>query len=80
MTTMNVHEAKTHFSKLLRRVAEGEEVVIARGGKPVARLIPYGPVVRERALGEYRDSIRIADDFDAPLPADVLDDFDGGSR
>ena len=76
MTTVNTHEAKTHFSKLLRRVAAGEEVVIASRGVPVARLVPVSPG-KTRPLGKYAGQIFIADDFDAPLPDDLLDLFEG---
>ena len=75
MKTYNVHEAKTHLSKLLERVAAGDEVVIAKAGVPVARLVPAPPALRERPLGTEQGRIFIADDFDAPLPADVLDSF-----
>ncbi len=77
MIEVGVHEAKTHFSSLLRRVAGGEEVVITRGGEPVARLVPARPVRRRRVLGRDAKVVRIAEDFDAPLPADVLADFEG---
>jgi prevent-host-death family protein len=72
---VNVHEAKTHLSRLLERVAAGEEVTIAKAGRPVARLVPVAPA--RRVLGEDQDKhFFIADDFDAPLPADVLADFE----
>ena len=74
--TVNVHEAKTHLSKLLARVERGEELVIARGGRPVARLTPLEPRSGERRLGTDRGRVWIADDFDAPLPEDLLRDFD----
>lgn len=73
---VNVHEAKTHFSKLLERVALGEEVVIARAGHPVAKLVPIAPDVPERHPGTARGVVRVADDFDAPLPNEVLDGFE----
>jgi prevent-host-death family protein len=75
MTEVGVHEAKTHLSRLLRRVAMGEEIVIARGGRPVARLVPIeGPVRRE--LGRDRGVVRIAEDFDAPLPEALIAEFE----
>ena len=74
--TVNVHEAKTHFSRLLRRVARGEEVVIARAGKPVARLLPFDQPPRERTLGTDAGHVWIADDFDVPLPEDLLAEFE----
>jgi prevent-host-death family protein len=76
MKTVNVHEAKTHLSRLLVRVGRGEEVVIARAGKPVARLVPFVRK-RERALGFDIGRIEIAEDFDAPLPEDILTEFEG---
>lgn len=72
---VGVHEAKTNLSRLLRRVAGGEEVVITRGGEPVARLVP-AQTRRRRVLGRDAGRIVIADDFDAPLPAEVLADFE----
>ncbi|MGA9041991.1 MAG: type II toxin-antitoxin system Phd/YefM family antitoxin [Terriglobales bacterium] len=75
---VNIHEAKTHFSRLLQRVAQGEEVTIARAGVPVARLVPVESKKKIRPLGMDRGKIWIADDFDAPLPDDLLREFYGG--
>lgn len=75
MKTVNVHDAKTHFSRLLRRVAAGEEIVIAKAGRPVARLVPVR-ASRARVLGSDRDAFTVPDDFDAPLPPDVLAEFE----
>lgn len=72
MRAVNVHEAKTHLSRLLSRVARGEEVVIQRAGKPVARLVPIARPTARRTLGRDRGKVFIADDFDAPLAEDVL--------
>lgn len=72
--TVNVHEAKTQLSKLLERVDRGEEVVICRAGEPVARLVPVRTA--RRVLGGDKGRVRIARDFDAPLPADVQADFE----
>ena len=66
---MNVHEAKTHLSKLLARVEDGEEIVIARDGRPIAVLNPYRPTGSPRRPGSCRGAIRVAEDFDAPDPA-----------
>ena len=77
MVKVNIHEAKTHFSKLLRRVSAGEEIVIARSGTPVARLVPMEDMPRTRVLGVYRDRIHVPDDFDATLPEDILREFEG---
>lgn len=74
---VNVHEAKTQFSRLLQRVAAGEEITIAKAGVPVARLVPIEPRSKKRKLGIDRGRIWIADDFDAPLPDDILAGFLG---
>ncbi len=77
---VNIHQAKTHFSRLLQRVAAGEEVVIARAGVPVARLVAVEPKLGQvRPLGMDESRIWIADDFDAPLPDDLLKEFYGGA-
>ncbi len=73
---VNVHEAKTHLSRLLTRVERGDEIVIARAGRPVARLLPFSATPADRVLGGARGTIWIAEDFDAPLPEDVLADFE----
>ena len=75
---VNIHQAKTHLSRLLQRVAAGEEVTIARAGMPVARLVAVQKKVKTRPLGFARNQIKIADDFDAPLPDDLLALFYGG--
>jgi prevent-host-death family protein len=76
---VNIHEAKTHLSRLLQRVAAGEEVTIARSGVPIARLVAVEPEKKKtRPLGMDRGRIWIADDFDAPLPDDLLAAFYGG--
>ena len=72
----NVHEDKTNLSKLLERTADGEEIIIARAGVPVARLVPIIAPAAGRPLGSERGSVVIADDFDAPLPPDLLDAFE----
>jgi prevent-host-death family protein len=77
---VNTHEAKTQLSRLLRRVAAGEEITIANRGVPVARLVPVSTPKPMRQLGAYGDTIKIADDFDAPLPDEILDAFEGGIR
>ena len=74
--SFNVHEAKTHLSRLLDRVAAGEEVLIAKAGVPVARLVPVVLPAEIRPLGTETGRVIIADDFDAPLPPDVLDSFE----
>ena len=67
MIEVNIHEAKTHLSRLLARVADGEEVVIARSGKPVARLVPIQAPASKRVLGQYKGEVVISDDFDEPV-------------
>ncbi|HEX9824056.1 MAG TPA: type II toxin-antitoxin system Phd/YefM family antitoxin [Actinomycetota bacterium] len=71
MAQVNVHEAKTHLSKLLRRVLEGEEIVIAKAGRPVARLVPVSTERRPRKPGTARGRIIMRDDFDDPLPPEI---------
>lgn len=74
--SVNVHAAKTSFSRLLARTEKGEEIVIARAGKPVAKLVPYRPAGGQRTPGAWQGRVRIAPDFDA-LPADVAAAFRG---
>lgn len=74
-TTVNIHEAKTHFSKLLAQVSAGEEIIIAKAGKPVARLAPIEPkVAKKRVPGIDKGKIWMADDFDA-MSERELDDW-----
>ncbi|MDB5795303.1 MAG: prevent-host-death family protein [Noviherbaspirillum sp.] len=77
MQTVNIHEAKTNFSKLIDAVSGGEEIVIARAGKPAARLVPIQGQKVVRKPGALKGKIRIADDFDAPLPDDLQAAFEG---
>jgi prevent-host-death family protein len=67
MTVFNIHEAKTHFSKLLERVLNGEEVIIAKAGKPVARILPMVTNVSPRVPGVDRGKVTIMPNFDDPL-------------
>ena len=76
MQPVNVHDAKTHFSRLLERVALGEEVVIARSGHPVAKLVPIAPEFLQRSPGSARGDVWVGDDFDAPLPEDLQASFE----
>ena len=73
---VNVHEAKTHLSRLLERVAMGEEIVLAKAGRPIAKLVPIVPEVNERAPGSARGDVWVSPDFDAPLPDEVLEGFE----
>lgn len=74
--TVNVHEAKTQLSQLLLRISMGEEVVIARAGKPVARLVPFAQHPVRRTAGSAQGQVWIAPDFDAPLPDEILAAFE----
>lgn len=73
--SVGVHEAKTHLSRLLERVRRGEEVVITRRGEEVARLVP-ARAASARSFGVDEGRFSVPDDFDAPLPEDVLADFE----
>lgn len=73
-TPVNVHEAKTHFSKLLERVALGEEIIIARAGEPVAKLSPLA--ARKARTPGGAEGLRVPDSFFEPLPDDILDTFE----
>lgn len=75
---VNVHDAKTHLSSLLARVERGEEIVIGRSGKPVAKLVPYKKPGHTRRPGGWKGRVRIAADFDE-LPEDLLAAFRGDS-
>lgn len=75
MNEVSVHEAKTHLSRLLRRVALGEEIVISRGGKPIAKLVAAHPS-GDRRLGMDRGRFQVPKDFDAPLPDELLDELE----
>jgi prevent-host-death family protein len=72
---INIHDAKTQFSRLLTRVSEGEEVIIAKAGKPIARLIPIGTKPKKRIPGSAKGKVVITKDFDAPLPDYILEAF-----
>jgi prevent-host-death family protein len=78
MQKVNIHEAKTQFSRLVDAAANGEEIIIAKAGKPAARLVPLERVKTKRRFGALKGKIRIADDFDAPLPDDLIAAFEGG--
>ena len=76
-TTVNVHEAKTQLSRLLDRAAAGEEIVVARAGRPVARLVALATPRSERTPGRLRGKISFADDFDG-TPDWLVEAFEGG--
>lgn len=75
MKQVNMHEAKTQLSRLIEEAEHGEVVIIARNNRPVARLVAISR--HSRAPGGMKGEIRMADDFDAPLPADMLEAFEG---
>ncbi|MBA3564141.1 MAG: type II toxin-antitoxin system Phd/YefM family antitoxin [Gammaproteobacteria bacterium] len=77
MKQVNIHEAKTQLSKLVDLVANGEEIVIAKAGKPAARLVPLQQDQAPRMSGLLRGKIRWTDDFDDPLPDEILAAFEG---
>ena len=74
--TVNIHEAKTHLSRLLARVMGGEEIIIAKAGKPIAKLVPYGIPSKPRVPGTAKGKIWISEDFDEPLPDEILESFE----
>ncbi|MFN7085203.1 MAG: type II toxin-antitoxin system Phd/YefM family antitoxin [Burkholderiales bacterium] len=78
MYTVNIHEAKTHLSRLVEEVAAGREVIIAKAGKPMARLVPLEAAPKKHHLGLFKGQLNVPDDFDAPLSEDVLAPFEGG--
>ena len=73
--TVNIHAAKTQLSRLLEQVEEGEEIVIARAGKPIARIVPLVPTRPKRRLGILEGQYTLADNIDDPLPDDLLEEF-----
>ncbi|MFN0315878.1 MAG: type II toxin-antitoxin system Phd/YefM family antitoxin [Burkholderiales bacterium] len=74
---INIHEAKTHFSRLIDDVGMGKEFIIAKAGKPVAKLVPLTEKKAPRKPGFLKGKLRISDDFNAPLPEDILKAFEG---
>lgn len=74
--TVNMHEAKTNLSKLVEEAEAGEEVVLARAGRPAVRLVPVRPP-RKRKLGQWKGKVRMSKDFDTPLPEDMLREWEG---
>ena len=78
MQTINIHEAKTHLSRLVESAAAGEEIIIAKNGKPVARLVALNTSRAPREPGALRGRIRIGDDYDAPLPPELAGAFGAG--
>ena len=77
MTTINIYEAKTQLSKLVEKAASGQDVIIARAGKPVARLTRLQAPQRKIRFGLLKGKVKVPKDFDAPLPEDILAQFEG---
>lgn len=75
MDTINLYEAKTHLSELVERAAAGEEIVIAKAGRPLARLVPLAKRTTPRPLGSYAGQVWVGPDFEDPLPDDVMRTF-----
>lgn len=79
MEAVNIHQAKSNLSRLLSRVELGEEIVISNRGIPIAKLVPFhSPSKRRASLGLDRERFIVPDDFDAPLPEEILAAFEGG--
>ena len=72
---INIHEAKTHLSRIVEEVAGGKEVIIGKAGKPMARLVPLAQKVKPKRFGTLKGKIRVPDDFNDPLPAGILAAF-----
>jgi prevent-host-death family protein len=77
MKQVNVHDAKTRLSEILSRVEGGEEIIIARAGRPVARLVPIREKAGKRVPGMAKGKVVIEKDFDKPLPVALLHEFEG---
>jgi len=77
MSAINIYEAKTQLSKLVDKAASGKDVIIARGGKPVARLTAIEPAKKPIRYGLLKGKVKISPDFDAPLPEEVIRAFEG---
>jgi len=78
-TVINIHQAKTHLSRIVDEVAAGREVIIAKAGRQVARLVPLDAKPRPKKLGGLKGRIRVPEDFNAPLDASVVAAFEGRS-
>ncbi len=76
MIQVNIHEAKTQFSKLIARIQQGDEIIIAKAGRPVARLVPIAESTKERTPGSAKGKMKISSDFNDPLPDEILAEFE----
>ncbi|HKH50143.1 MAG TPA: type II toxin-antitoxin system prevent-host-death family antitoxin [Thermoanaerobaculia bacterium] len=73
----NLYEAKTSLSRLVDRAARGEEIILSKAGKPMAKLVPFHQSPEPRQPGGWEGRVRISDDFDSPLPPEIEDAFEG---
>ncbi len=76
MDTVNLYEAKTKLSQLVERAAAGEEIIIAKAGRPLARLGPLAKRTTPRPLGLYTGQVKVGPDFDDPLPDEIMQHFE----
>lgn len=76
-TIYNLYEAKTSLSRLVDRAAKGEEIILSKAGKPLAKLVPFHSKPGPRQPGGWEGQVRISEDFDAPLPPEIEDAFEG---
>lgn len=76
-TIYNLYEAKMSLSRLVDRAANGEEIILSKAGKPMAKLVPFRRTAEPRRPGGWEGRVRISEDFDAPLPAEIQDAFEG---
>ena len=79
MLTINIHEAKTHLSRFVEQAAAGEEIIIAKAGKPIAKLVSLQSMPSCRNLGMFKGQLNVPDDFDAPLSDEVIALFENSS-
>jgi prevent-host-death family protein len=79
MEQINIHEAKTNLSRLLARAVLGEDIVIAKAGKPIVRLVPVEQPLEDRVLGQDEGLFIVPEDFNDPLPEDILSAFGSGT-
>ncbi len=79
MLTINIHEAKTHLSRFIEKAAAGEEIIIAKAGKPIAKLVPLDSLPASRNLGIFKGQLNVPEDLDEALPEDVAELFENGA-
>lgn len=79
MLTISIHEAKTHLPRLIKKAAAGEEIIIAKAGKPIAKLVPLHSLPSARSLGIFNGELNVPEDFDAALPEEMALQFQSGT-